>query len=131
MLKLKIEDFQDIKKFVDNSLSLNEENIKSHIENNTNEFKSKLDWSNREDRNHLFQYLSHMKTLYLNYFINGNSYFLSKEEIELSEIGMSTIAKIISNLRGDNKTEETTTSQNQYNKGKSKSVLDTVKSWFR
>jgi hypothetical protein len=72
-----------------------------------------------------------MKTLYLNYFINGNSYFLSKEEIELSEIGMSTIAKIISNLRGDNKTEETTTSQNQYNKGKSKSVLDTVKSWFR
>lgn len=131
MLKLKTEDFQDIKKFVDDSLSLDEESIKRHIENNINELKSKLDWYNREDRNYLFHYLSHIRSLYLNYHLNGDSYFLSKEEKDLSMIGMSTVGEIMSNLRGYDNTEETTPSQNQYNKGESKSVLDTIKSWFR
>ena len=96
---MKEEDFILGKSVVDSTIGISTEDIDSHIRNNLSKITSELDLSVLENRRRIFDFLSHMSALYLNFCLNGHSYLLSEDEIEKCYKGRNVIVEVIQELR--------------------------------
>ena len=81
-MKLTHENYLFGQKVVDDTLNIDNDKIESHIRDSVKYFIGDIDISNMDNRNYIFQFLQHISTLYLNYCLNGNMYFLSDDKIE-------------------------------------------------
>jgi hypothetical protein len=83
------------KKVVDDTLDVDDSKIEFHIRDSVKSFIGDIDTSNMDNRNYIFQFLQHISSLYLNYCLNGNMYFLSEDKIEKCMKSREVIVKII------------------------------------
>lgn len=81
-MRLTNEDYLFAKKVVDDTLYIDKDKIESHIRNSVKSFIGDIDTSTMDNRHYIFQFLQHISTLYLNYYLNGHTYFLSGDKIE-------------------------------------------------
>lgn len=98
-MKLEHEDYLLAKTITDETLKLDYENIEFHIQDSLKSFIGNMDTSNYYIRSKIFLFLQHISSLFLNYCINSEVYFLSKEEIEKSYKGRDVIAKMCKDFR--------------------------------
>ncbi|HHX69478.1 MAG TPA: hypothetical protein GX708_15710 [Gallicola sp.] len=75
-MKLTHENYLFGKKVVDDTLDIDNDKIKFHIRDSVKSFIGDIDTSIMDNRQYIFQFLQHISTLYLNYCLNGNAYFL-------------------------------------------------------
>jgi hypothetical protein len=94
-MKLSQENLEFGKKIVDDTLEVDDIKIEFHIRDSVKSFIGDIDTSNMDNRNYIFQFLQHISTLYLNYCLNGNMYFLSEDKIEKCYKSREVIVKII------------------------------------
>jgi hypothetical protein len=94
-MKLTQENLEFGKKIVDDTLDIDNDKIEFHIRDSVKSFIGDIDISNMGNRNYIFQFLQHISTLYLNYCLNGNMYFLSEDKIEKCYKSREFIVKII------------------------------------
>jgi hypothetical protein len=100
-MKLTSENYLFGRKVVDDTLSIDDDKIEFHIRNSVKSFIGDIDTSDMENRNYIFQFLQHISSLYLNYCLNGNIYFLSEDKIEKCFKSRKFIVKIHEDLRND------------------------------
>ena len=81
-MKLTHENYEFAKKVVDDTLDIDDDKIEFHIRDSVKSFIGDMDISIMDNRQYIFQFLEHISTLYLNYCLNGNIYFLSEDKIE-------------------------------------------------
>lgn len=98
-MKLEYEDYLLAKTITDETLKLDNENIEFHIQDSLKSFIGNMDTSKYDIRSKIFLFLQHISSLFLNYCINSEIYFLSKEEIEKSHKGRDVIAKMCKDFR--------------------------------
>ena len=94
-MKLTHENYLFGKKVVDDTLDVDDSRIEFHIRDSVKSFIGDIDTSNMDNRNYIFQFLQHISSLYLNYCLNGNMYFLSEDKIEKCMKSREVIVKII------------------------------------
>jgi len=94
-MKLTHENYLFAKKVVDDTLDVDDSKIEFHIRDSVKSFIGYIDTSNMDNRNYIFQFLQHISSLYLNYCLNGNMYFLSEDKIEKCMKSREVIVKII------------------------------------
>ena len=94
-MKLTQENYLFGKKVVDDTLDVDDSKIEFHIRDSVKSFIGDIDTSNMDNRNYIFQFLQHISSLYLNYCLNGNMYFLSEDKIEKCMKSREVIVKII------------------------------------
>lgn len=98
-MKLEHKDYLLAKNIVDETLKTDEEKIELHIKNSVKCFIGEMDTSNYDVRHKIFLFLQHISSLFLNYCINSEVYFLSKNEIEKSFKGRAFIGQIVKDFR--------------------------------
>jgi hypothetical protein len=98
-MKLEYKDYEFSKKIVDETLKLDDVKIEPHIQVSLKSFICDMDTSDYDVRSKIFLFLQHISSLFLNYCINSEVYFLSKEEIEKSYKGRDIIAKMCKDFR--------------------------------
>jgi len=93
-MELKQEDYTFAKKIVDETLDIDNDKIESHIIDSVKSFISDIDTSRMENRKHIYYFLQHITTLYLNYCLNGYKHFLNQDKIEKCYKGIEIVSKI-------------------------------------
>lgn len=96
---LENKDYLLCKEIADQALKLKDEEIQFHIKDHLKSFIGDSDMSNYDVRNKVFLFLQHISTVFLNYCLNSNMYFLSDAEIEKALIGRKAIVSIIKGIR--------------------------------
>jgi hypothetical protein len=81
-MKLTQENYLFGKKVVDDTLDIDNDKIEFHIRDSVKSFIGDIDTSIMDNKQYIFQFLQHISSLYLNYCLNGNIYFLSEDKIE-------------------------------------------------
>lgn len=89
------------KKIVDDTLNIDNDRIDFHIKTSVKSFIGDIDTSNMDNRNYIFQFLQHISTLYLNYCLNGNQYFLGEDKIEKCYKSREVISSIHKDFTGE------------------------------
>jgi len=81
-MKLTQENYKFGKKVVDDTLDIDNDKIEFHIRDSVKSFIGDIDTSIMDNKQYIFQFLQYISSLYLNYCLNGNIYFLSEDKIE-------------------------------------------------
>lgn len=98
-MNLTFEEFQLGRNIVEECLKIDDDKIEIHIQNSLKSFIEKLDLSKLGNRSKIFSFLEHLSTLFINFDINAELYFLGEKEKKKSVIGMQTVAKITKDFR--------------------------------
>lgn len=98
-MKLKKEDYLMAKNFTDEIIKLDNEKIESHTHFFIKSFIENKDTSDNYIKNKIFLFLKHISSIFFNYYINNEIYFLSKNEIENCYKTDKLIIKIYKNFK--------------------------------
>ena len=99
-MKLEYDDYKFSKEIVDETLKINVEKIEFHIRDSLKSFIGDMDVSDYNVNRKIFLFLEHMSSLFLNYYLNGESvYNLTEVQIKKSRISRKIITNIIKDFR--------------------------------
>lgn len=98
-MNLTVEEYQLGHDIVNNSLKIDDNKIETYIRDSIKSFIDKINMSNLQDRNKLFNFLQHISTLFINYDINHSIYLLSEKEKNKSIIGLKIVSKVIKEFK--------------------------------
>lgn len=111
-MNLTEEDFYLSKEISEKTIKLKDHEVEDYINDSVKKFISSIDMSYFQNRSRVFEFLSHISTLFLNFNLNGDLYLLSEEQKERALLSRSIIYNIIQNLRDNTDGIKYTTQEN-------------------
>lgn len=84
--------------FISHCLKNNINDVENIIRDNISLIRKDLDMSAMDDRKNLYEYITHLKLLFLNISLNGEMYFYGQKESDLSNKSIKVLSTIIKEM---------------------------------
>lgn len=98
-MNLTQDEFDFGKQVAEECLIHREDCIDSFIKESLESFMKNLILSKISDRNKIYEFLNHIRSLLMNYQINGEMYLLGDKEKNRANIGVKSIVQIINSYQ--------------------------------